>query len=204
MKEFGSRLLNRKQWLPSWRLWIPLLIQAAIVAAIPAREVYTYVFGQPIVLQTIPVDPYDPMRGHYQTLNYEISRREYLEMLPGGQALFEQNARNPRFRFYVILEPPIFKKSDPPMPWQPVRVSSDRPKNLPKNYIALQGEAKGWRIVYGLEKYYMPDRHRDRVNDEIVRVQTRQTGNFVVEVKVDDNGNAVPVSLWVGDQNYHF
>ena len=204
MKEFGSRLLCQKEWLPSWRLWVPLLVQAAIVAAIPAREVYTYTVGQPIVLQTIPVDPYDPMHGHYQTLNYEISRREYLEMLPGGRALFEKNLRNPRFQFYVVLEAPIFKNANPPMPWQPIRVSSHRPKHLAKNQIALQGEAKGWRIVYGLEKYYMSDRHRDRVNHEIVRVQTGRTGNFVVEVKVDNHGNAVPVSLWVGDRNYHF
>jgi len=34
-------------------------------------------------IKTIPVDPYDPLRGYSQTLNYEISRLDNLRSLPG-------------------------------------------------------------------------------------------------------------------------
>jgi uncharacterized membrane-anchored protein len=189
--------------LRAWRLWIPLLVQAALVVAVPAQNAYTYLTGDRIVLQTIPADPYDPLRGHYQTLSYEISRRDRLQTLPGGKELFRQDRTYRHFSFYLILEAPIVKAVTAPMPWQPVRVSAERPTDLDANQIALKGEARGQRIDYGIESYYMPEERRDRVNNDIIQVQNR-SNNFVVEVRVDDRGNAVPVSLWVGDRNYRF
>ncbi|HIK32473.1 MAG TPA: GDYXXLXY domain-containing protein [Oscillatoriales cyanobacterium M59_W2019_021] len=188
----------------AWRLWVPLLLQAALVVAVPAHHAYTYLTGQRIVLQTLPADPYDPLRGHYQTLSYEISRPDRLQLLPGGKELFGQSRRNPRhFSFFLVLEAPIVKAVTAPMPWQPVRISAKQPTDLAANQIALKGEVRGQRIAYGIERYYMPEERRDRVNNDIIQVQNRGN-NFVVEVRVDDRGNAVPVSLWVGDRNYRF
>jgi len=31
-----------------------------------------------------------------------------------------------------------------------------------------------------------------------------QERSFVVEIKVDEKGNAVPISLWLGDKKYRF
>jgi uncharacterized membrane-anchored protein len=186
-----------------WRLWVPLLLQAALVVVIPARNAYTYLTGQRIVLQTIPTDPYDPLQGHYQTLSYEISRPDRLQTLPGGKELFGQHRTHRHFSFFLVLEAPIVKAVTAPMSWQPVRVSAERPTDLDANQIALKGEARGQRIDYGIESYYMPEERRDRVNNDIIQVQNR-SNNFVVEVRVDDRGNAVPVSLWVGDRNYRF
>jgi uncharacterized membrane-anchored protein len=189
--------------LSPWRLWVPLLLQAALVVAVPAQNAYTYLTGQRIILQTMPIDPDDPLQGYYQILNYEISRPDRLQMLPGGKELFGQYRTRHHFSFYLVLEAPILKVVTAPMSWQPVRVSSDRPTDLAANQIALKGQAQGWRIVYGIETYYMPEERRDRVNNDIIRVQNRGN-NFVVEVRVDDRGNAIPVSLWVGDRNYRF
>lgn len=189
--------------LSAWRLWVPLLFQAILVVAVPAQNAYTYLTGQRIVLQTVPTDPDDPLRGHYQTLSYDISHSDRLQMLPGGQELFGNPRIHRHFSFYLILEAPIVKAVTAPMPWQPVGVSAKRPTTLAANQIALKGQVRGQRIAYGLESYYMPEERRDRVNNEIIQVQNRGN-NFVVEVRVDDRGNAVPVSLWVGDRNYRF
>lgn len=189
--------------LSPWRLWVPLLLQAALVVAVPAHNAYTYLTGQRIVLQTIPADPYDPLRGQYQTLSYEISRFDRLKTLPGGKELFGQHRNHHHFSFYLVLEAPILKAVTAAMPWQPVRVIAERPTDLAANQIALKGQAERQRITYGIETYYMPQKRRDRVNNDIIQVQNRGN-NFVVEARVDDRGNAVPVSLWVGDRNYRF
>ncbi len=49
----------------------------------------------------------------------------------------------------------------------------------------------------------MPENKRKEINAQIREIQ-KEERQFVVEVKVDSKGNAVPVSLWVGERNYRF
>lgn len=198
--------------VPAWRFWLPLLFQLGLIAAIPAQDAYTYVWGKTVVLQTAPIDPYDFLRGYSQTLSYDISNPTTLKQLPGWQEI--ETSRGSRHRpFYLVLEAPPTASATPPAPWKPVRVSVERPSNLPANQIALRGSYQGWQVEYGLETYYMPADRRDEINAEISRVQQNARPNqpgdrgrqaFVVEVKVDDRGNAVPVSLWLDKQSYRF
>jgi uncharacterized membrane-anchored protein len=190
------------QRLPGWRLWVPLLFQAVLIIAVPARDAYTYVAGQPITLQTAPVDPYDILRGYYQTLSYDVSNVDTLRSLPGGD-WFNQYQGQP-ISFYVVLEAPEQANATPPQPWKPVRVSGDRPSDLTANQVAMQGQYNGWGITYGLETYYMPESRREEINADISQVQWQEREAFVVDVKVDRGGNAVPISLWVRDRNYQF
>lgn len=186
--------------IPAWRLWLPLLCQAALIVAVPAQDAYTFVTGKPIVLQTAPVDPYDLMRGYSQTLGYEISNPATLKSLPGGQ-LFAQPYQG---TVYLVLVAPDQADARPPKPWKPVRVSATLPQNLTANQVVLKGESDGWRIAYGLETYYMPEDQREQVNTAIGQVQRRTQQSFVVEAKVDSSGHAIPISLWVRDRNYRF
>jgi uncharacterized membrane-anchored protein len=185
------------QKLPRWRFWVPLLFQSALILAIPAHSAYTYATGKTVVLQTLPVDPYDLLRGYSQTLSYQISDSATLSKLPGGDQIHSGS-------FYVVLEAPPANNASPPASWQPVRVSRDRPTNLPANQVALKGNWDAWRSTYGLETYYMPEDQREQVNQAIRQAQSQSPQAFVVEAKVDAGGNAVPVSLWVRDRNYRF
>ena len=188
--------------LPGWRLWLPLLIQAAFIVAVPARDAYTYVAGKTITLQTAPVDPYDILRGYYQTLSYDISNPDMLRSLPGGETI--TNVQGKLTDFYIVLESPAQPDAVPPQPWKPVRVSADRPTDLTANQVAIQGQYNGWQVFYGLETYYMPEDQRNQVNTNINQVQWQDREAFVVEAKVDNTGNAIPISLWVRDRNYRF
>lgn len=193
------------QFLPGWRLWLPLILQTALIITVPAQDAYTYLTGRRVILQTAPVDPYDLMRGYSQTLSYDISNPRTLESLPGGKGLFPDNYQlNRNYSFYVTLEAPVTSNSRSPQAWKPVRVSRDHPTNLATNQIALKGYYQDWQIIYGLETYYMPEDQRDRINQEINQVEREQRQAFVVEVKIDGQGNAVPVSLWISDHQYRF
>jgi uncharacterized membrane-anchored protein len=201
--------------IPSWRFWVPLLFQSVLILVVPAQALYTHLVGKTIVLQTIPVDPYDPLRGYSQTLRYDISRVEMLKSLPGWDSVVqadnteEQTNLQAGTRFYVILQAPTTstQPGKPPRPWKPVAVSRDRPSDLPSDRVALEGKKSDYLwIDYGLETYYLPEDQREEINRQIS--QTLQNAGkerpFVVEVKVDSQGHAVPLSLWVSNTNYRF
>lgn len=195
--------------LRSWRFWLPLAFQTALIVAIPAQAIWVHVTGKTAILQTIPVDPYDLLRGYSQTLSYDISRSENLKNLPGWSEFNQE--RNASSNLYVILEAPAAQTSSGrPQPWKAVAVSLSLPSNLPANQVALKGRLRYSTIDYGLERYYFPEDQREQFNEDINQAQTgveRSQGKplpFVVEVKVDSQGNSVPVSLWVRDRNYRF
>ena len=159
--------------------------------------------GKTVILQTIPVDPYDLLRGYSQTLRYDVSQVENLEQLPGWeQAAQSQENTEPLkgTRLYVILEAPPEESSQP---WKAVAVSQERPTTLPDNQIALQGKLNNGWLEYGLEQYYFPEDRQEEINGAISQAQA-ETQPFLVEVKIDRQGKSVPVSLWVGDRRYRF
>lgn len=128
----------------AWRFWVALVLQVAIVAIVPAQSAYTYFTGTPVVLQTLPVDPYDLLRGYSQTLRYTISDWQTLRSLPGGDRLPSDPYTpaplgadsTPNTTFYVILEPPsqptetTSAATTPPLPWTPVAVTRTLPTPL--------------------------------------------------------------------------
>ena len=180
-----------------------MLLQSAIIFAVPFQSFMTYQKGQTVTLQTAPVDPYDLIRGYSQTLSFDVSSRETLIELPGGRRALKEERDVDKW-VYVTLQAPESEAGAVPKAWKPIAVSSDRPQDLPQNQVALKGRYTGWRIEYGLETYYMPESQRDDINAQIGNIQRSGNQAFVVDVKIDDRGNSVPVSLWVGNQQYQF
>jgi len=191
-----SRRIN----FPWWRFLVPFLLQLAIILIVPAKSAYTYNFGRQAVLQTIPVDPYDLLRGYSQTLTYNISSINSLKKFPGGDELAKGDI------FYVILELNTATQT-PPSPSKIIKVVKELPQNLTKSQVALKGNATRYnRVNYGLETYYMPESQRNKINQEIRELDRDSQGKrpFVVEIRVDRWGNSVPVSLWLEDKQYTF
>lgn len=201
-----------KKPIAAWRLWVPLLIQTGLILSVPAQPVYTQLTGKTAVLQTVPVDPYDPFRGYSVTLNYDISNPQALQKLPGWAELVKQHPSGNGddglalgTNFYVILEQPKSSASSLPEAWKPVAVSGDRPASVAANQVALKGRYTYGSIAYGLETYYIPEEQREKINNDINQAgQGRQEQPIVVEVKVDTQGHAVPISFWVRERNYRF
>jgi len=204
--EVVPRPISQPRRLPDRRFWIPFLLQALLILSIPAQSAYTFVMGKTVVLQTVPVDPYDLLRGYFVVLSYDISQESQLSKLPGWTETLA--ALEGRQLIYVVLQAPATQvaqsRQQPPPTWQPVRVSATLPSNLPDNQVVLRGRRSPiGNVDYGLEAYYIPENQRDRINADISNANLgrplNQAQPIVVEVKVDRRGYAVPVQFWVGD-----
>ncbi|MEM9925062.1 MAG: GDYXXLXY domain-containing protein [Cyanobacteria bacterium P01_D01_bin.50] len=201
--DFKTNSPSNNKPIPILRLVVPLLIQAGLILSIPAQPVYTYLTGRTVILQTVPVDPYNILTGYYQILRYDISTKSTLEKLPGSKDLLNNGNS-----FYVILQEVKSTGEGIPKAWKPLRLSKKLPNSLPDNQVALQGKYQYGSVKYGLEKYNIPEDQRNQINDNISRASRSATGRdkqpIVVEIKVDSQGKAVAVSMWVKEINYRF
>ncbi|HEY9729932.1 MAG TPA: GDYXXLXY domain-containing protein [Chroococcales cyanobacterium] len=195
-----------------WRFWVPLLFQTALLLTVPAQALYTQLTGKTVVLQTIPMDPYELLRGYSQTLRYDISSQDSLHKLPGWETLPKQQPTEkekefsliePGTQLYVILEAPKSPTStELPVAWKPVAVSLKLPAALPPNQVALKGIAEHGFVQYGLETYYIPEDQREQINADLRTArptdpaQPQQKPPVVMEIKVNSQGDSVPVSIW--------
>lgn len=164
--------------LPIWRFWVPLLFQTALILGVPAQSVYTQLTGKTVILQTVPVDPYELLRGYSQTLRYDISIQDNLRKLPGWNELPKNPANGkeltfikPSTQLYVILQAPKVPASSDfsklPQTWKPIALSRNLPSQLPPNQVALKGLAEHGFIQYGLETYYIPEDQREQINADL-------------------------------------
>jgi uncharacterized membrane-anchored protein len=198
--------------LPLFRLVVPLLLQVGLILAVPAQALYTDVTGKTVILQTVPIRPDDVLQGYSLNLNYNISRIATLRRLPGWREWVRRNsARNRPVAagsiLYLILQEQQSFSRGIPRAWRPVRIRSDRPNSLANNQVALKGTYQDGVINYGLENYYIPEDQRQQISNDLVRARENRDGRLppiVVKVKVDPQGKAVPISMWVRDRNYRF
>jgi uncharacterized membrane-anchored protein len=198
--------------LPIWRLIAPLLFQVGLILAVPVQAMYTDVTGKTVILQTTPVDANDVLRGSSLNLDYNISRPETLRRLPGWSAWLRKNSRRGReiiqgSTLYLILQERQSFDRNELQSWRPIRVSSNRPVYLSNNQVALKGNYQDGLVNYGLENYFIPDEQRREINNDLAQIQETRDGReqpILVRVKVDPQGNAVPMGLSIRNRNYRF
>ncbi len=222
---------NSSNPTPIWRFWIPLVFQTALILTVPAQALYTQLTGKTVILQTVPADPYELLRGYSQRLRYDVSIQDNLRKLPGWNKLpklpsdgKELTFIKPGTRLYVILEAPKPVKASAssvstealPQAWKAVAISRTHPSRLPANQVALQGIAQNGFIQYGLETYYIPEDQREQINNDLRSArpdtpteppspqslqpaepnQPEPKPPVVLEIRVNDQGDSVPVGLW--------
>jgi uncharacterized membrane-anchored protein len=194
--------------LSIWRLGLPLLLQSLLICSIPFQSIYALATGTTVIIKTIPVDPYDLLRGYYQTLSYDISSFNTLKKLPGWADLNLKQDRgiiDRNRQVYITLTKTPATNTQTPVAWKPIAIGEKLPTDLSADKITIKGTSNGSNVIYGLETYYMPEDRKDGVNKDINQAQlSGGKRNLLVEVKVDNQGLATPVSLWVGTNQYRF
>jgi uncharacterized membrane-anchored protein len=152
---------------------ICLSFVAVAVGLIASKEM-TIRTGTTILLETMPVDPRDLLRGDYVVLNYSISVIN-TSVLP-GQHSYKQGQT-----VYVGLE-------NDGRYWKVVSLSSAKPGQG----IFIRGKVRSFyssrlNVVYGLESYFVPEGE----GSSIERVMRGSNSSIAVEAVVDAQGNAV-------------
>jgi uncharacterized membrane-anchored protein len=159
-----------------WRLGAVIVLQLAILALIPLRQVRARLEGREITLETVPVDPYDLLSGYHVTLRYAA------EQLPftGGDADAGTG--------WLVVVPgtPAWKAITCTRAYEPPA----RPGEL-----AIAAEIVGERCqIPSAGRFYVPEARRQEVDAALRRVG----GRALVDLKVDADGNVALVRLRVG------
>lgn len=148
----------RRQYV---RLTIALVILCGILGSFIIYLAWPLLTGTTVVLATQPIDPFDPLRGQYMTIRYEIST---ILSIPGASV---------GDTVYVSLH------EDDSKIWRYQSASLSRPQDG----IYIKGtiddvDDKTMNLNYGIEQYFFE------------RGASIPTQNITVEAKLSSNGGA--------------
>ncbi len=146
--------------------------------------------GQAILLETVPVDPRDMLRGDYVILNYKISTINL------SQVTSELNSYSAGQYVMIKLEPEGKL-------WQPKAVWV---KNAPAGGVSIRGKVKSslgaqLRLEYGLESYFVPEGKGSKIEEYLRR---NSAGMVTVEIIVDNKGRAMIKQILINEAPVQF
>jgi uncharacterized membrane-anchored protein len=191
------------------RLLIPLLLQTGIILAAPARNIYIEFTGKTVTLETTPVNPDDILRGNHVVLDYNISHIDTLKKLPGWNQLVKQYPGTNQQYFPIAQDTSLYviMQGESTQAWKPMRITSQLPLSLPENQVALRGQYRYGSIIYGLEKYNIPENQSEKSNKDTLnnrQIFSQNSQPIKIQIKVDARGNAVPINMQIGNGYYQF
>ena len=147
------------------RLALALVALFIILGGFLTYNAWPLLTGTTIILSTTPVDPFDPFRGQYMRINYEISNVPTVPEVEQGDTV------------YVLLAP------DENNTWQYQSASLTKPKGVFIEGKVQRTSGQTIWITYGIEQFFFEIR---------ADVPTR---NITVEAKVSSGGRARIVNL---------
>lgn len=130
-------------------LHLVLLLQSCFLLGATALNEFRREHGTAVLLETVPVDPRDLLRGDYITLRYKISD---LELQKLDQPL---SAFKPGSSVYVLLE----KEGE----FYSARAASLSPVTASPGQVLIKGtcvanwDATRLHVLYGIERYYVAE-----------------------------------------------
>jgi uncharacterized membrane-anchored protein len=127
--------------------------------------------GTSILVEVVPVDPRDLLRGQYFQLSFKFSRPDtYNAELPTDFNEIPEGASvwvvlGPSGRYHV-----------------PRRVELSTPANLAPDEIVVRGRKDGWSFTFGIERYFVPEgTETPNPEDLTVRLRVADDGSVRIE-----------------------
>ncbi|MBM4102605.1 MAG: GDYXXLXY domain-containing protein [Planctomycetes bacterium] len=161
-----------------------VIVQLAILALVPAKQIYARATGRLITLKVVPVDPYNILSGHYMTLGYKIAQ------MPSDPRQLDGR----QIPVYVVL------KEDPNKLWVVDSVNKQKPSSIPPDKLLIRGRTSYRGIEYGIEAFFVPEDKREKIAADFRANQN----NARAEIKVDRFGNPALIKLLLGDNTYEY
>lgn len=172
------------------RFILVVALQVAVLLVMIGMKWSTLAWGEKILLQTAPVDPWDFFRGDYVILNYEISRLD-LSNIPADKQEYRNNET-----IYVTL-------GQKGKYWHATAVASRRPeKGLAIKGVVRSAYQEGptgsymVEVDYGINSYYVPQHEGKWIEG--------QRSTLDAQVSVDRWGNAALAKLIIDGQEVEF
>jgi uncharacterized membrane-anchored protein len=151
-------MINKKKYLGlSLVLFMVLMV---IIIAILYNH-WPFLYGKKVILSTEPVDPFDPFKGQYMVINYEISRIQEARGFETGDKIF------------IILE----EDSDNIWRMKDYSIFKPQAEYFIKGKVRSSYEGFIW-VEYGIENFFF---EKDAV---------LPTENITVEVAISNSGRA--------------
>ena len=147
--------------------------QLALVGVGVAPQLSAHVRGDTYLLEVAPLDPIDPSRGAYVSLDYPGLR-------DGGASSTEPPAHlddGERGDVYVTLR-------EEGAVWVADEWTRERPDGVP--YLSCDDGS--WQLRCGIESWFLPQ-------EEAAAMEHDLADGAFAEVRVDDRGNAVVVDV---------
>lgn len=150
--------------------------QLALVGVAVAPQLSARLTGETYLLEVAPLDPIDPFRGAYVSLDYPGVRqgdRDPWDSSPGVGSLDDDE----RGDVFIVLrqEGPVWVADG----WQ-----RDRPDEGP--YLACND--RDWSVRCGIESWFLPQ-------DEAAAMERDLADGAYAEVRIDSRGNAAVVDV---------
>ena len=160
-------------------LWI------AIAAGMILSKQQTLRTGRMVVLETVPVDPRDFLRGDYVVLRYKLSSLDL------NQIESKKSYYRPGESIYVKLEP---KGKF----WEAVAIYEKKDGAI--NGLFIKGKVKYYydkklEANYGIESYFVPEGE----GRDIEKKMRGNKSSVSVEVVVDSSGNALIKRVYIDE-----
>lgn len=172
------------------RIWFAaaVALQIVVLLVMIGMKWSTLTYGTKIMLKTLPVDPWDPLRGDYVILNYEISELDLKKISSDGKK-YDSNET-----VYVSL-------SQKGRYWEAASVSHLPPKD---GSLAIKGTV-GWYdeygkklfVKYGIDSYYVPQ-HQGK------DIEQKSGAGLEAEVSIDKRGDSALSKIFYNGKELKF
>lgn len=150
--------------------------QLVLVGVAVAPQLSARLTGETYLLEVAPLDPIDPLRGAYVSLDYpglRMDDRDEWDSSPGAGP-FDDDTQGDVF---IVLQ-------QDGQVWVADHWQRDRPDEGP--YLAC--DDRGWNVRCGIESWFLPQ-------DEAAAMERDLADGAFAEVRVDSRGNAAVVDV---------
>jgi uncharacterized membrane-anchored protein len=146
------------------------LAQLALVGVAVAPQLVARATGDDYLMRVQPLDPIDPFRGAYVTLDYPDLKE------PGGSRPPSQDDGERGDVYITLVEEDGF--------W----VMEERTRTRPEDGPYLACDDRSWQVRCGIESYFVP---QDRARE----MEQALADGGVATVRIDSRGVATVVSV---------
>ncbi|QIK75337.1 GDYXXLXY domain-containing protein [Nocardioides piscis] len=149
-------------------------VQAVLVGAAVAPQLSARLTGDTYQLRVAPLDPIDPFRGAYVTLDYPDLRHDDSWSDGGGMGAMDDGESG---RVFITLteEGGVMVADE---------FLRDRPDEGP--YLAC--DDSDWQIRCGIDSFFLPQ-------DKAADMEAQLVDGAVAEVRIDGRGNAALIDV---------